>query len=444
VVAILRGKNIFSAITEIFILLLLTVFLFYCGSGGYQDILTEKYHAFLWICCGYIVVMGILAVELLLVGAVRAKPLRTVLHNTSWVQRLAILYMLLTWLSALCSSYFPQTIIGVSRYEGALTISIYCACFLLVSATGKVTKRMLWSLGLAAFAFGVICIVQLAGCNPFTLYPSGYNYFGAYTDYAGAYLGTIGNVDLVSAFLCIVIPILWIGMVYLRGKVRFLLAVPLAISLYVLIRMSVLAGIVGVFVGGLVSLLAALPIGGRKKSLFALGVLAAAFLFVYAADIGGGMLHEAHEILHGNISDDFGSGRIHIWKEVLAQIPQHFFLGAGPDTMAYANLESFVQYHDELGATIVSQIDAAHNEYLNILYHQGIFSFAAYVLFLGANAKNWRKRTSSDPVAAMLGGAALAYCIQAFFSISMFITAPFFWTTLALLESQSRKDGKTT
>jgi O-antigen ligase len=386
--------------------------------------------------------MALAAVEGLLVGGVRLKPIRDAARGTSWAQRLIILYMLLTWLSALCSDYFPQTVIGVSRYEGALTITIYCLCFLLVSAFGVVTRRMLYCMAAAATAFGALCILQLAGLNPFTLYPEGYNYFGAYTDYSGAYLGTIGNVDLVAAFLCIVIPLLWIALLRLRGKARLLLIVPLGICLYVLVRMYVLAGLVGVAVGGVISLPVVLPISAKRRKILACGIAGAALLAVivlFAADIGGGMLHEVHEILHGNIGEDFGSGRIHIWSQVLSQIPSHPLLGAGPDTMTNANLEAFSRYDKTYGFMIVSQIDVAHNEYLNILYHQGIFSLLVYLAFLVLLAKKWLSRSAENPAVAMLGGAAACYCIQAFFGFSMCITAPFFWTTAALLEGQGRK-----
>ena len=41
--------------------------------------------------------------------------------------------------------------------------------------------------------------------------------------------------------------------------------------------------------------------------------------------------------------------------------------------MLYGGLEAFTRYDEALGGTIIGRIDVAHNEYLNILYHQGNF-----------------------------------------------------------------------
>ncbi|WP_298069510.1 O-antigen ligase family protein [uncultured Mailhella sp.] len=430
-----QNINIFSALTTVFLILLWTVYLFYCGSRGYQDILNAKYHLFLVLCGGYILLMGLFAAELFVIGELRPKAV--FLKRSGLPQKFVLTYVLISWVSAVLSPYFPETVVGVSRYEGALTLTIYGLCFILVSYFGKPTRHLLYIASTVTALFCILCLIQLAGQNPFLLYPEGHSYAGAYIEYSGAYLGTIGNVDLVASFLCIVIPIMWIGLLRLPGKHRLLLAIPLALSLAVLLKMSVLAGLVGVFVGGIISLPVVLPIGakGRKRLAWLLFASAAlAIAICYAVDTGGGMLHEIHEILHGNFDRAFGSGRLHIWKETLIRIPDHFLLGTGPDTMLYGGLEPFTRYHEGLQHEIISQIDVAHNEYLNILYHQGVFALAVYLALLANLAKKWIKEGPTGPAAAMLGGAALCYCIQAFFGFSMCITAPFFWTALALLE----------
>lgn len=430
----------FITITTAFLFLLVTVFLLYCGFGGYQDILEAKYQAFCWICGGYILVMGVVAIEGVAVGAIRPVSPKVIFRHISWPQRFALIYLVFTWVSALLSPHFPDTIIGVSRYEGALTITIYVLCFLLVSVYGRASRELMCAFGVATTLFGILCLVQLMGYNPLELYPAGYNYADAYQEYAGAYLGTIGNVDLVAAFLCIAIPLLGVGLFRLPGKGRFALAIPLVLSLAVLFKMWVLAGIVGVFGGGVIVFLVVTPVPPKRRkqlALAAMGLAIAVLLAIYAYDAGTGMLHELHEILHGNLDTDFGSGRIYIWENVLSKTPGHFFLGAGPDTMLHAQFEPFMRYHETSGGMIVSQIDVAHNEYLNILYHQGIFALLAYLLLLLSLAKQWINQ-ANNPIAAMLGGAAVCYCVQAFFGFSMCITVPFFWVVLGLLEGCGR------
>lgn len=258
-------------------------------------------------------------------------------------------------------------------------------------------------------------------------------------------MGTIGNVDLVAAYFCLVIPLLWVALLRQQGWRRWLLLIPLAAALTVLLCMSVLAGLVGVFGGGILALSVVLPAEARTRRHLALTLLAAAglaLILLWTWDVGDGLLHEMHQLLHGRADGSFGSGRLYIWKEVLKRVPGQLGFGTGPDTMLLAQIEPFTRYDENLGALIVGQIDVAHNEYLNLLYHQGIFALVAYLAALIWLAGQWIRRSRTDAAVAMLGAAALCYGVQAFFGFSMCMTAPFFWLTLALLTSRCREpDG---
>ena len=56
-------------------------------------------------------------------------------------------------------------------------------------------------------AFDIISLLQAAGMNPFGLYPDGLSWADRNVKYSGEFIGTIGNADLVSAFLCVAIPL---------------------------------------------------------------------------------------------------------------------------------------------------------------------------------------------------------------------------------------------
>lgn len=427
----------FAAVTEIFLLLMATLFPLFPGFKGYTQISEAKFVLFCVLCGGYAAVMLLLGLEGLLRGTVKARSPLSMLKSSTWPQRLVLLYLLLSWVSALASPYFPQTVLGVSRWEGALTITLYGLCFLLVSVWGRARARLLAALGGSVTLLCLLCVPQFLGLNPLGLYPAGLSWFDAGVKYTGEYLGTIGNTDLLAAFLCLVIPVFWVALLRLRDRRRFLLLIPLVLALLVLLRMRVLAGFVGVFLGGLIALPAVLPASKRTRRLLALG-LALLLLLGLAAlfflDPGAGLLHELHELLRGHWDPAFGSGRLHIWGEVLRRVPERLLLGAGPDTMLLAELEPFTRLDEATGRTLVARIDVAHNEYLNVLYHQGLPALLAYLALLALLARRRLREARERPLAAMLGSAALCYALQAFFGFSTCIVAPLFWLALALPE----------
>ena len=297
---------------------------------------------------------------------------------------------------------------------------------------------MLCALSATVLLLCTLCICQLHGGNPLSLYPAGTTYFDANIAYPGAYLGTIGNVDLVAAFLCLVIPIFWVTLLLSRDKRRWWMLLSLIAAVYVLLDMWVLAGIVGVFGGTLLALpMLCRDVRLRRRVALALGIGFVGALFVLWHFDFGGTLHELHELLRGNFDGSFGSGRIHIWRSVLREVPSHFWLGTGPDTMLRASLPPFEWFDAARGVTVVAQIDVAHNEFLNILFHQGVFALLAYLgALLSAVVRCLR---SHSKTAAALGTATLCWCVQALFGFSMFVTTPFFFLALALLERELRE-----
>lgn len=431
-------KRLQEKITTVYLGAMLTLFLFFCGFEGYAGITAPKFRAFCALTGLYILAIGAAALRRAFTH--QAMPLREALRRSSWAQRAVAVYVVVTWVSAVFSEYWPQTLVGVSRYEGALTLTLYGAVFLLVSMYGRAGRWLLWVLGGGVGLFSVLCLVQMAGFDPLHQYPAGYSYLDAGKAYSGAYLGTIGNVDLVAAFYSLAIPILLYAVLRLKGQRRFLLLAPLGLALWAAVQMGVSAGYLGVGAGCVLALPAAGLTAKKPRRIAACALAGAAVLglaAVFFFDMGSGMLHEAHGLLHGDFQGNFGSGRVHIWQEVLADYPSHPLLGTGPDTMLLRGLTPFTRYDPSLGGTIVGRIDVAHNEYLNILYHQGPLALAAYLVLLGSLFGRWVKAAPESPAAAILGAGVLGYCVQAFFGFSMCITAPFFWIALGLLENQS-------
>ncbi len=427
--------RLFELITTVFLVLMGTLFLLAFDTTGFERISSVKVTLFYIICGGYAGLMLLILPESILVGSLKTKEVWRLLRPETWTQRLALLYLGLTLVSALLSPH--KTVwLGTSRHEGTLTVAIYVLCFYFVSKFFAADKKLIYIFGGSVSVFSIICILQLMGFNPFSMYPEGYNYHDAYTAYSGAYLGTIGNVDFVAAFLCIAIPLLAIAVLKLKDRARRWLLLPLGLSLTVLFWMGVLAGLVGVLCGAAVCLPVLLPVGKRGRVmlwlLLAAGTLGGVAL-LYFADLGGGLLHELHLLLRGQAADTFGSGRLYIWKNVWERLGEALWFGHGPDTMALAQIPPFERYDAQLELQIVAAIDAAHNEYLNILYHQGIFALTAFLGMLGCAFGRFVHNARTSSAVAMAGGAVLCYCIQAFFGISQPLTTPFFWIMLGVL-----------
>lgn len=431
-------KSPYTLVTGAYLLLMATVFPLWFHKGGLTDISKAKANYFLILSAVYLFCLLFLFLGDLLHGRIRFASVVSAIRRSSWPQRFILFYLLFTLLSALLSDYGSVVWLGGNRNEGALCIAAYCLVFLCVSSFFVPSPVLLCGFGVSVTAFCIISILQILGWNPLGLFPE----IGAtnpFLHYSATFLGTIGNIDSVAAFFCIAIPVFWAALLRLSGRLRFLLTIPLSLCLCILWKISVAAGFLGVGLGGLLSLPVVLPVGARAKKHIARSVallLAGCLIGVYFLVLPQNELQELHEMLHGNFKESYGSGRMFIWRQVLQNCRDHLWFGAGPDTLSLTAVgkEEILNAAGEV--VRVKVYDAAHNEYLNILYHQGIFALAAYLSALVCSAVHWLKNSAKDGVCALLGAAVLAYCIQAFFGISQPITAPYFWCVLAMLNAK--------
>ena len=120
-------------------------------------------------------------------------------------------------------------------------------------------------------------------------------------------------------------------------------------------------------------------------------------------------------------------------RSVWPLVSERPWLGGGPDTLGLRTDAAFTRWSEELGVTLRAAVDSAHNEYLGILINQGLPALACFLGLLGLLALQWARTAHRDPLAALCGGAALCYCIQAFFGVSSPISPPYLWAVLGLL-----------
>lgn len=430
-----QAERIRETLVGLYIAAMVSVFLLFPGFGGYGEITRWKWLAFCGLTVLWLAVTLLLPLELALVGHDRSPSRRKKrLPPLPWFFVLG--YWVCSALSTILSPDRQTAFWGGQRYDGLVTITLYCVLCLTLSALARPGPRLLWPAGIGASVCCGIALIQLGGGNPLGLYPAGMTYQDAGVRYSGSFLGTVGNVDILSAAFCCFIPLLLLPLLLGKGRRRLLLLLPIALCLSVFLGMRVAGGFLGL-AGGLLLTVPALAKGRKRRllSTFALVLLAAALLAALWAfgDRIGGTAAEASALLHGQAEDSFGSSRIYIWRKVWELVPERPWFGGGPDTLWLRTDAAFERYDEALGVLIRSEVDAAHNEYLNILVNQGLLSLLFYLALLLSAARNWFLRGPEDPVAAVCGSAAACYGIQAFFGISSPAAAPFFWIALAPL-----------
>ncbi len=349
-----------------------------------------------------------------------------------------LLYMLLTVISAIVSEFFPETVIGAHRREGALSICIYGLVFIIIKRNTFSGKWVVYLIGIVTALYSAVCILQLLKINVLWLFPEGLNYYDAGVKYSGEFLGTLGNAGLTAGFLSLAVPILLVYVLVGNERERFWLFIPMIMGAAVIYASKIAAGAFGVVVG----LFAAVPFvffkdkTGRR---ICIAIEVILFVFVLTAiffmDFELNTLKEFHNVLHGNIDDSYGSKRIFIWRNTLPLIPERPLLGGGPDTLA-DRIGVIFETVKEDGTVKRASIDAAHNEYLNIAVSQGIPALIVYLAALCCSVLRYIKSRGVDPVATAFAAGVICYSIQAFFGISIFISAPYFWIIWALLEQR--------
>lgn len=494
-----------NIITGMFIMLMSSAFLL-CAQE-YTTISDGKYHMFMIVCGGYCAIIFFVAFQRFALGSAGAaqhgacredRPkdaaalpaegaadvaasvvggyaMHRYNHIGAVTRTTVIIYIILTFISARCSDYFPETILGSERHEGTLTIAIYGLTFIFVSRHYRPHLLHAAIFGASVIVFDVISLLQVVGLDPFGLYPDGLSWADRNVKYSGEFIGTIGNADLVSAFLCIAIPLtavvgghlvfgssvegsgtLPVSIVEEDGEIKkkinnkliiltgILCLIAAALSLALLAVIKVTAGLLAMaFVCLIAAPIAAYIFSDAKKRkiiavYLAVLVLAgcAAGAFIYVETSLPGTAGELHEIMHGNIDDSFGTSRVYIYRNVMERVPSHLLIGTGPDTIGRMDIEPFQRYDAERGVMVTARIDTAHNEFLNVLACQGILALGAYLAFaLGVTAAALlgMVNCAAAPTSTALALSASAYLIQSMFSFSSCTTAPYFWITCATL-----------
>ena len=455
-----RTRQAAEWLTDKYIMLMLLVFPLFMGIHGYVKITLSKYLFFsittgLWLA-------GILL--LWIVGGAHKRLLP--------VQLLVIAWGAWACLSSAVSPWRTESLLGASRFDGLLTLLLYVGIFCGVSAYGSWRPRYVWLLGCSAAICAAVSFFQIAGAS--ILFPNGYTYYDAGVLYISKFLGTIGNTNLLAAFLCMSVPLCaaaeacgWKAVWFLRGVYMSgacllsftessggMLALAVAYTVCALAfagkgRLPQFIKIAArtAFGLGIGSLLRNAP--GEACALFLMAgmafaaacgfqrfipvryhfcctifILAAVLLFggalVYFWPVSSGTIYELSRLLHGEVQDSFGSSRIRIWRETLALVPERMLFGGGPGTLA-------LRFRELLG-----QIDHLVNRNLR----KQLSVTQAQVKMLQAQIHPHFLYNTLDSITALAQSSNNRKIAQMTMALARFMRASFRWDTHVSLDDE--------
>ena len=310
------------------------------------------------------------------------------------------------------------------RYEGLITILYYFSIFMISTYIDKQQKKIIsYAIilsGIINLLYGVFQIFELEGIiikynwnRPWaTGFVNNPNFFGTLMLLCLTYsLGLF--IDETRLSLKII-----------NGLLIFIFMIGLLISN----AMSCLVGLIIIII-----CISIYTIIKRKyiKLLILILVLSTSTFLIIKADKTKLVRdfiktkNQTIEIVKGNIEDNYGTNRIFIWKNTLKIVPDNMLTGVGIDNFYYA----FGKQPLYDGKWV---FDKAHNEYLQILVTEGIFSLLSYLLFYGIMTIKVLKNSFKDKQLYLVL-PIIGYLTQAFFNISVIEVAPFFYIALGLL-----------
>ena len=275
--AFIKEAGAASRLTDKYILAMLPIYPLFVGFWGYTRLTVSK--------SVFFAVLTLLWLMLTVAVSVKSRDAATSRAGNAPL-RLILAYFALCCASALFSPYGASVLLGEGRFDGLLSL-LLCAAVLFGTARFAEPKCAYLA---ASAASGVICcligIAQLFGFNPFDLFPSDYNFYDAGSRFSAIFIGTIGNADLFSAYLCLLLPISAAYYILAVKRPVWLLPV-IAIFGFSLVECKVSAGLLAVCCTALIAPPLLITNGGRLcRALECFAVLC--FAFCLASGFQGG------------------------------------------------------------------------------------------------------------------------------------------------------------
>ena len=332
-----------------------------------------------------------------------------------------LILVVFSGISCIFAKDFETAIFGNEyRHEGLLALLYYYSLFEIASFLRKKDQRII--LYVILF-FGLISTIVA-----FFEY-SEYNKYIWKTDcfQQNHIFGLTTNSNFLSTKL--LLCTLCCFVLYIKENKVWQLILYL-VFMYFLLLTNCLSGFVGYICASILFLI--LNIKKFKKTLLIIGItLLTVFITNHfgMSSIGSdtiSMFKEVKEISTGNLNESYGTNRVHIWKETIKIVPKNIYFGVGIDN--FLNAFGDEPLKSERGRII----DKAHNEYLQILITEGIFTLIAYLIFVISICLKGLKMNSIYLI------PVFGYLVQAFFNISVIEVAPLLYILMGFIAKKAK------
>lgn len=267
---ITSGQNKLEILTDIFIFYILLIFPFIIDKTGYFHIFECKWNYFKLGSVVYILLTFFIIMYYLIIKKVN-------LFTNKKIKKFQIflfIYLLICIISAFTSPYKDNynIIIGLGRKEGLLVNLMYIITFFFITFFGKYKKNHLLFLTISAFIESIICFFQYLGIDFLNMYQLGYGTHNA------SFMGTIGNIDFLSAFFMLTITTTIASFILLEKtkKIRIFELITIFLTLFIFEIINVDSGKVALL--GIIILFFPVLINTNKKTSNLLIVISLFFL----------------------------------------------------------------------------------------------------------------------------------------------------------------------
>ena len=356
------------------------------------------------------------------------------------------IFIILTIVFALISTLFAYNIQDAlngteNRYEGLYMIIYYFSLFYISSYINpKHKKYIVYAILSTGFIQLLYAVCQrLEILNVVTRIHKGRSWA----------IGFVHNPNFFGTYmlLCLSYSLgLFIDRKNIKQKIIFLL---LSISFLIgLIISDTLSVVVGLFIVLLFIIIYAIKFKKLKELIVILIIIPLVTLTVHllgltkiAKDLNVFKKETIDIVTNKDVNkDEYGTGRIYVWKETLKEVPKNLFTGIGIDNLKYIKNGSPIIRHVEKEDGIHNfAYDKSHNEYLQILITGGIFYLISYLIFYFIIVKNGIKDCFKNKEVYLIL-PVIGYLVQAFFNISVIEVAPLFYIALGLCTIRNKGD----